>query len=128
MLSKLVPGTLVLLILALAILVGRALSPDAMAVVVGVVCGIGASIPTSLLMLYVLSRRETPAQPTQQPAPPTAPLVMIVNPQAAYSPQQPYWNQQLSQPYFPTQRQPQMLPDGRSIYDPAPYDYRDEEY
>lgn len=43
---------------ALAIAVGRQMSTEAMAVVIGVVCGIAASIPTSLLLLIVLTRRD----------------------------------------------------------------------
>lgn len=44
--------------LALAFVVGRRLSAEAMAVVVGVVCGVVAGIPTSVILLMVLSRRE----------------------------------------------------------------------
>jgi len=43
---------------ALAVVVGRQMSTEAMAVVVGLVCGIAASIPTSLLLLVVLTRRD----------------------------------------------------------------------
>ena len=43
---------------ALAVAVGRQMSTEAMAVVIGVVCGIAASIPTSLLLLVVLTRRD----------------------------------------------------------------------
>lgn len=42
----------------LAIVVGRQLSTEAMAVVIGIVCGVAAGIPTSLLLFVVLSRRE----------------------------------------------------------------------
>ena len=47
---------LVIVVLVLAVIVGKQMSTDAMAVVVGIVCGIGVSIPTSLLMLYLVSR------------------------------------------------------------------------
>lgn len=43
---------------ALAIVVGKQMSAEAMAVVVGVVCGVAAGIPTSVLLLVVLSRRD----------------------------------------------------------------------
>jgi hypothetical protein len=46
---------------ALAVVVGRQLPTEAMAVVVGVVCGVVAAIPTSLLLLVVLTRRERQA-------------------------------------------------------------------
>lgn len=42
----------------LAIFVGRQMSTEAMAVVVGIVCGVTASIPTSFLLLVVLTRRD----------------------------------------------------------------------
>lgn len=43
---------------ALAVVVGQQMSTEAMAVVIGVVCGIAASIPTSLLLLVVLTRSD----------------------------------------------------------------------
>jgi len=42
---------------ALAVVIGNRMSADAMAVVVGVVCGIGASVPTCLLLVWALVRR-----------------------------------------------------------------------
>jgi hypothetical protein len=42
----------------LAVVVGKQMDTEAMAVVVGVVCGVAAGIPTSLLLLVVLTRRE----------------------------------------------------------------------
>ena len=42
----------------LAVVVGKQMNTEAMAVVVGVVCGVAAGIPTSLLLLVVLTRRE----------------------------------------------------------------------
>lgn len=55
------------LVLVLAVVVARRMDATAMAVVVGVVCGIGASIPTVVLMLYVMAReRERPAAPPVQ--------------------------------------------------------------
>jgi hypothetical protein len=43
---------------ALAVVVGKRMSAEAMAVVVGVVCGVAAGIPTSVLLLVVLTRRD----------------------------------------------------------------------
>ncbi len=43
---------------ALAVVVGNRLPVDAVAVIVGVVCGVLASIPTSLLILAVGNRRD----------------------------------------------------------------------
>lgn len=47
-----------ILVVAMAVIIGTQMSPEAMAVVVGVVCGVVASIPTSLLLLIVLNRWE----------------------------------------------------------------------
>ena len=41
----------------LAVVVGNRMSADAMAVVVGVACGVIASVPTSLLLIWALGRR-----------------------------------------------------------------------
>jgi len=41
----------------LAVIIGQRMSTDAMAVVIGVACGVMASIPTSLLILAVSNRR-----------------------------------------------------------------------
>ena len=48
----------VIFVVTLAIVVGKRMSAEAMAVVVGVVCGVAASIPTSVLLLLAVSRRE----------------------------------------------------------------------
>jgi hypothetical protein len=53
-------------VIALAVIVGKKMSADAMAVVVGVVCGVVASIPTAILLLVMSARRDR-----QQPQPPT---------------------------------------------------------
>ena len=42
----------------LAVIVVKQMSADAIAVVIGVICGVAAAIPTSLLLLVVLTRSE----------------------------------------------------------------------
>ncbi len=42
----------------LTVVVGKQMSSEAISVVVGVVCGVVAGIPTSMLLLVVLTRRE----------------------------------------------------------------------
>jgi hypothetical protein len=44
-------------VITLALLIGTRLSADALAVVVGVACGVVAGIPVSLLVLAALNRR-----------------------------------------------------------------------
>ncbi len=74
--KKLVALILIAFAVTLAVIVGNRMSTDAMAVVIGIVCGVGASIPTSLLILAVASRRETKEERGQASFPP----VVIVNP------------------------------------------------
>ena len=61
----------------LAVIIGQRMSTEAMAVVVGVACGVLASIPTSLLILAVSGRRgEREVRQQRRDYPP----VVIVNP------------------------------------------------
>lgn len=93
----------ILFLITLAIVIGLQMSSEAMAVVIGVIFGVAASIPTSLLIVAVTWRREqrmtsgtngTRRRPAQEALPPS---VVIVNPggmgqtssyrQSAYLPQ-----------------------------------------
>ncbi|MBN1953819.1 MAG: hypothetical protein JW900_02105 [Anaerolineae bacterium] len=60
----------------LAAVVGQRLGEEAMAVIAGVVCGVGASIPTSLLIVWMTRRRHE--QASLPPSPGTYPPVVIV--------------------------------------------------
>jgi hypothetical protein len=60
----------------LAVIIGKRMSTDAMAVVIGVVCGVLASIPTSLLTFILASRREERGRELRRDYPP----VVIINP------------------------------------------------
>jgi hypothetical protein len=60
----------------LAVIIGKRMSTDAMAVVIGVACGVMASIPTSLLILAVSGRRGEREVAQRRDYPP----VVIVNP------------------------------------------------
>lgn len=71
----------------LAVVVAQRLSDQAIAVLAGAVCGVGASIPTSLLIFWA-TRRKTETRPL----PPTGyyPPVVVVQPPAqgsVFSPQ-----------------------------------------
>ncbi|MEM7346095.1 MAG: hypothetical protein AAF485_17790 [Chloroflexota bacterium] len=44
--------------LGLAIVMGTRMSPDATAVVIGIICGVLASIPTSTMLVWVLRQRD----------------------------------------------------------------------
>jgi hypothetical protein len=72
---------------ALAVVIGNRMSADAMAVVVGVVCGVLASIPTSLLLIWALGRRGYGAGAESQARNNTGtqyPPVVVVNPGPGY--------------------------------------------
>lgn len=71
---------------SLAVVIGQRLSDEAMAVVVGVVAGVAASIPTSLMVVWFASRSLVAARPA--PAAPPEPRVVVMTPpqpQAAYA-------------------------------------------
>ncbi|MBU0492993.1 MAG: hypothetical protein KKA73_09455 [Chloroflexi bacterium] len=81
----------VLFVVALAVVIGQRLSTEAMAVTVGVVCGVAASIPVSLGLLMALGtgrlpglRPAGPAEPVHRPV---LPAVVVVTPGAT----QPTW-------------------------------------
>jgi len=64
-------------VIALAVIVGLRMSEQAMAVVVGVICGAMGSIPMSILVLVVLQRLSKKEERERYPA---QPPVVIVNP------------------------------------------------
>jgi len=68
---------MVVFVAVLALALGSRLPTDAITVVIGVACGVLASIPTSVLIIAVALRREAPAAtaPLQQQYPP----VVVVN-------------------------------------------------
>ena len=83
----------------LAVIVGNRLSDEALAVLAGAVCGVGAAIPTSLLILAIARRKDKPVTDWDSPQQ----SQMYAQRQGAYPPvivvappnvqQQPYnWN------------------------------------
>jgi hypothetical protein len=65
----------------LAVVVGRRLSDEALAVLAGAVCGVGAAIPTSLLIVAVSRRRdERRVQPPVSQQGPYPPVVVVAPP------------------------------------------------
>ena len=77
----LVVACLVAFALGLGVTVAYRMQTEAMAVVVGVLCGVSGTIPVSLLVLYAArSAREQP-KPTPPPAqPPQTPQIIVVSP------------------------------------------------
>jgi hypothetical protein len=98
----------------LAIVIGNRLSVDAMAVLVGVACGVLAGVPTSLLLVWALTRRSAnSAQPVEQarmPATHQYPPVVVVNPGAGQV--RSAWN---SLPAYPAGNEMLPPPEPRSF-------------
>jgi hypothetical protein len=73
----------------LAIVVGNRLSVDATALVVGVACGVLASVPTSLLLIWALTRRDQTGRDISRGAQIGMgnhyPPVVVVNPGQGYT-------------------------------------------
>ena len=65
-------------VIALAVVVGFRMSSEAMAVVVGVIAGVAASIPTSLIVVWLALRAQAAAAPPT-PREPQEPRIIIVN-------------------------------------------------
>jgi len=55
-----------LFIVSITVVLGLRMSPDAMAVIIGIVCGMMASIPTTILLVYVLRQRDQQQQQLYQ--------------------------------------------------------------
>ncbi len=80
---RLIAFSLLAGIVTLAVIIGQRLSTDAMAVMAGVVFGVAASIPTSLLIALAARGSRRPEPPYRrddyQPSPP-APQIYVVSP------------------------------------------------
>ncbi len=69
----------------LALIVGKRLSDEALSVLAGAVCGVGAAIPTSLIVVAVSRRQEEPRRRERQhpmPQQGSYPPVVVVTPQS----------------------------------------------
>lgn len=73
---------------ALAVLIGTRMSADALGMLVGVVCGVVASVPTSLVLVWALVRRSQSAGGEMSARPGMGshayPPVVVVNPGPGY--------------------------------------------
>ncbi len=79
--KKLLGISLVVFVGTLAVVIGQRMSTDAMAVVIGVIFGVAASIPTSLLIIAA-TRRTANERPATRSSPPDryVPPVIVVSP------------------------------------------------
>jgi len=104
----------------LAVMVGNRLSNESLAVLAGAVCGVGAAIPTSLLIVAIARRRDEPRN--VQPAMPQGayPPVIVVTPPGV--PQQAGdWNTLPPSLRAPVQRQFTIVGGASGDADTTPY-------
>jgi hypothetical protein len=89
----------VALVVTLGLVVGNRLSDEALGVLAGAVCGVGAAIPTTLIVVAVTRRRDGP-EPRRMPGqsqgdwsrPNPYPPVVIVSPPAGQQRSYQNWN------------------------------------
>ena len=86
----------------LAVIVGSRLSDEALAVLAGAVCGVGAAIPTSLLIVAVSRRRDERRVQPSVPQGPYPPVVVVASPGVQQRPDG--WNTLPSSLSAPIQR------------------------
>ena len=79
-LKVLVAAVVLAFAVTLAVVVGNRLSDDALAVLAGAVCGVGAAIPTSLLVAAVSKRRAEPRGQAVAPQGAYPPVVVVTPP------------------------------------------------
>jgi len=82
---------------ALGVIIGQRMTAEAMAVMIGVMAGTAASIPTSLIVVWFATRNQPPAQPPEPaegPLPVEQPEARVVwmTPQPMLPPQVRYQN------------------------------------
>ena len=75
--KRVLVGVVVVFVAVLAVIIGQRMSTDAMAVVIGVIFGVAASIPTSLLIVAVTRRAQEEREVYRGQA---QPPVIVVNP------------------------------------------------
>ena len=80
----------------LGVVIGQRMMAEAMAVMVGVMAGTAASIPTSLMVVWFATRHQTPAEPLEPerpfPVEPPDPRAVWMPTQAMLQPQMRYQN------------------------------------
>jgi hypothetical protein len=89
--------------MTLALVVGNRLSDEALGVLAGAVCGVGAAIPTSLLIVAVTRRQNQGQTRTSQPEREYPPVVVVAPPGSQQRPNS--WGALPSSFSPPTQRQ-----------------------
>lgn len=101
--------------ITLGVYVGNHLSPEALSVLTGAACGVGAVLPAALIAGLTLLRRRERDDPGRMPAasPSVYPPVIVVSPPAVGPPQSP------GSPYAPV---PSALPRQFTVIGDDPLD------
>lgn len=89
---RLVGLGIIVFFIVLGVLTGHKLSPESMAVIVGVIIGVVASVPTSILLIVLLrkSMQTSAPPPPQQPQYPPVFMISADGGQQRQRPQRPY--------------------------------------
>ena len=72
----------IVFVVTIAVVMGTRMSPDALAVVIGIICGVLASIPTSAMLVWVMRQRDKQVEMQMGQMRPLAgqyPPVVVVN-------------------------------------------------
>jgi hypothetical protein len=121
--KKVVVVAIIAFAITLAVIIGQRMSTDAMAVVIGIACGVLASIPTSLLILAVTNRHSK--QEARPPQRRDYPPVVVVNPgggqQQRYLPPLPTASMSASQGREFRERQFHIIGDEDVVLDEGRY-------
>lgn len=92
-------------VITLAVVVGQRLSSEAMAVLLGVIAGVAASIPTSLIVVWLATRTQQQpvhrAEVRRNDSQPTERVVVIAQPQVQAPQQQQPWTPAVYSPQPP---------------------------
>ena len=93
-------------VVTLGVVIGTRMSSDALAVLVGVIAGVAASIPTALLLMAVTRRREMPYRDRYEEAQrSSSPPVIVVTPGSMPQQLPPYANAYPYQSQMPPSNQ-----------------------
>lgn len=73
-----------LFVIALAIVIGTRLSTDAMAVIIGIICGMLTTVPTMILLMFLIRQKDKQQIQQQYPGPSYPPVVVVNGQQHPY--------------------------------------------
>ncbi len=66
-----------LFVVSLAVVVGSRLSTDALAVIIGIICGMVTTVPTMILLVFLIRQKDQQKWQQQYPGPQYPPVVVV---------------------------------------------------